>query len=66
MNADGTNQQRLTHTARGDAIDPRWSPDGSRIAYIHVPNGRQASGPKLIYVVDVDGGAPRMLSRPPI
>lgn len=65
MNADGTNQQRLTHTPRGDAIDPRWSPDGSRIAYIHVPNGMQASGPKLIFVVDVAGGEPRMLSRPP-
>ena len=23
----------------GDAIDPRWSPDGGRIAFVHMPGG---------------------------
>ncbi len=55
MNADGTNQARLTHTEKGDAIDPRWSPDGARIAYVHVPEGRDGDGPQVICTIGADG-----------
>jgi Tol biopolymer transport system component len=63
MNADGTRQQCLTQTSVGDLIDPRWSPDGRRIAFVHLPHGRQPSGPKVIYVMEADGANARRLSR---
>jgi hypothetical protein len=39
------------------APDPRWSPDGSRIALSQGPKGRRQT-----YVVDADGGNPTNLS----
>ncbi len=51
MNADGSQQTRLTHTKNGDAIDPRFSPDGSQIVYIHLPNALNTPGPKIISFV---------------
>jgi Tol biopolymer transport system component len=63
MDADGSNQKRLTHTTEGDAIDPRWSPDGRQIAFVHVPRGRVADGPKIICVMDADGTQLRPLAQ---
>jgi hypothetical protein len=34
MHADGTHQHRSTRTPRLDESDPRWSPGGTRIAYV--------------------------------
>lgn len=42
---DGTGLQRLTHAAGADTA-PRWSPDGSQIAYLH---------DNQIWVMDADG-----------
>lgn len=63
MDADGSNQRRLTHTPVGDVIDPRWSPDGLRIVFVHVPRGVQPGGPKAIYVMNADGANIKRLSR---
>jgi TolB protein len=59
MNADGTNQRRLTNSSQDgqglDATDPAWSPDGSRIAFtrsIRVPGGLPD---EEIYVMNADG-----------
>ena len=49
MNADGSNQTRLTYSESDDA-DPAFSPDGSRIAYL---SGRD--GNFEIYVMNADG-----------
>jgi Tol biopolymer transport system component len=62
MNADGSDQRKLTTMERGDAIDPRWSPDGTRIAFVHMPEGMNGAQ-RAIYVVDSDGANVTRISR---
>lgn len=49
MNADGSNQVRLT-THAADDRDPTWSPDGSKIAFSSFRDGNFE-----IYVMNADG-----------
>jgi TolB protein len=51
MNADGSNQTRLTNNASDD-YSPAWSPDGSKIAFHSVPPGTDSSD---IWVMNADG-----------
>jgi Tol biopolymer transport system component len=56
MNADGSGQHRVPHTAGGEY--PSWSPDGRRIAF-----NSNLSGDHVMYIVDVDGSRVVDLSR---
>jgi len=49
MNADGTNQKRLTNNSSGDGT-PAFSPDGSKIAFTSSRDGNNE-----IYVMNTDG-----------
>ena len=49
MNADGTNQTRLTNNSATDA-NPSWSPDGTKIAF-----RANRDGNNEIYVMNADG-----------
>jgi len=49
MDADGSNQTRLTNNPADDG-SPAWSPDGSRIAFYSDRDGNYE-----IYVMDADG-----------
>jgi len=51
INADGAGLKQLT-TIPGSDYDPAWSPDGERIAFTSVRDGRRE-----IYVLAVDTGA---------
>jgi len=72
MNADGSNQQRLTNWERGDQW-PGWTPDGRRIAFTSW--GREDGLRAAIFTMDPEGsnvtrlskgvgkqGAPRLLA----
>jgi len=68
MNADGSGQRRLTRfrerprrsRSEWPAAEPRWSPDGSSIAFRSARDGNWE-----IYVMNADGAAQRNLSRDP-
>jgi TolB protein len=66
MTADGGDPFQLTYLG-GDATAPRWSPDGSRIAFISNERGNTA-----LRIVDVPGGqvqrieATRRIYREPV
>jgi len=65
MNADGSNKQRLTHTAAGNgSYYPVFSPDGSTIAYWSGASTGEDGGPPNaeIYTIPVTGGAPTRLT----
>jgi Tol biopolymer transport system component len=48
MNADGSEQTRLTNSTLGEGI-PSWSPDGKKLAFISdIPSSPD------IYVLDLD------------
>ena len=57
MNADGTNQVRLTKHLGHNDYTPAWSPDGSRIAYVS-----DTVGHSYIYVINADGTNPVQLT----
>jgi Tol biopolymer transport system component len=56
MNADGSNQKRLTYSQYGD-IEPRFSPDGKTIAFSSNRTARYQ-----VYLMRDDGGNQRRLT----
>lgn len=56
MNADGTEQRRLTNSRASD-WDPAWSPDGTRIAFASKRDGNDE-----IYLMNADGTEQRRLT----
>jgi len=59
MNADGSGVRKLTHPAQGaEDTSPDWSPDGSKILFVHQP----AHGVFSIWVINADGTGLRRLS----
>lgn len=59
VNTDGSHSLQLTRS-KGDEEHPRWSPDGSRLAFLSDREGRSA-----IYVIDPDGGEAERLTDEP-
>ena len=55
MDADGTDQTRVTTDGGGD---PAWSPEGGRIVF-----SRFVGGDNQVFVVDPDGTGERQLTR---
>jgi dipeptidyl aminopeptidase/acylaminoacyl peptidase len=53
---DGANKIQLTDLGAQDVGSPRWSPDGTHIAF-----DSQGNGMEQIYIVPARGGLPRLL-----
>ncbi|HVX28861.1 MAG TPA: S9 family peptidase, partial [Nitrolancea sp.] len=53
---DGSSERRFTSGSHKDSA-PRWSPDGSQLAFLS-----DRSGTTQLYVMPADGGEPRKLS----
>lgn len=54
MNADGSNQKRLTENSQFDSA-PAWSPDGSKIKFV-------GGSPGQIHVMNPDGTEPKRIT----
>jgi dipeptidyl aminopeptidase/acylaminoacyl peptidase len=59
MEADGTNVSRLTDNTADD-LNPAWSPDGTRIAFVSDRDGNEN-----VYVMDADGAHQTQLTTNP-
>ena len=59
MNADGSGQRRLTQMPGHDGF-PAWSPDGRKIAFLNIRDGKGED-----YVVDAHGSGQRNLTHNP-
>jgi Tol biopolymer transport system component len=62
IKADGSAEERLTpeNVQRANsAVEPTWSPDGHKIAYVLAQDRAQTSD---IWVIDADGSKPRRLT----
>jgi TolB protein len=60
MNADGSDQRRITTTDNADEYGPAWSPDGQRIAF-----WRHDEQGDSIVIVNPDGSDEHTLSELP-
>lgn len=58
MNADGSDQTRLTERLREEDSRPTWSPDGSEIAF----GGTTEEGRRDVFIMDADGSSPSDLT----
>jgi Tol biopolymer transport system component len=61
MNADGSNQTRLTNNPGGDDAFPRWSPDGKKIVFV----SGHGEGNYEIYLMNSDGSDRTRLTESP-
>ncbi len=63
MNADGTNQTRITFATQGGNFIPEWSPDGTKIAYASL---QDATGHPEVWVMNADGTNQTRLTFTPV
>ena len=60
VRSDGSSDRPLTRNESAD-VDPKWSPDGRRIAFLSDRDGGKSS----IWLIDPDGGEARRLTNEP-
>jgi TolB protein len=69
VNVDGGQEAQVVVTMpSGDAINPRWSPDGRFIAFVHLPHGgltraQEETPQRIVYIVELSTGRLTRISR---
>jgi hypothetical protein len=61
VDADGSNQTKLTNNDLTHDEDPAWSPDGKKIAYLSVTAGGAEGGSIFLRVMNADGSNNQLL-----
>ena len=61
MNDDGSGRRRLTHNTTAKDSRPRWSPDGTQIAFIRYMDKEKAKTSEL-FIINADGTGPQRLT----
>ncbi|RKU30526.1 hypothetical protein C6499_06035 [Candidatus Poribacteria bacterium] len=61
MNDDGSGRRRLTHNTTAKDNRPRWSPDGTQIAFTRYMDKEKAETSEL-FIINADGTEPQRLT----
>ena len=59
---DGGNQRQITHSGKNNSV-PRWSPEGTQIAFVSDRIEDERDGARAILVMSLDGGDAREITR---
>ena len=62
MNDDGSHRRRLTRNTTALDNDPRWSPDGKRIAFTRDMDRTQRQTTSEVFIMNADGTDPQRLT----
>ena len=55
MNDDGTHRRRITHNIMTKDADPRWSPDGTKIAFTRFMDKERIQSSSEVFIINADG-----------
>ena len=62
MNDDGSRRRRLTHNTTALDNDPRWSPDGTKIAFTRDMDKTKRQTSSEVFLMNADGTNPQRLT----
>ena len=62
MNDDGSRKRRLTHNTTALDNDPRWSPDGTKIAFTRDMDRTKRQTTGELFIMNADGTDPQRLT----
>jgi len=62
MNDDGTHRRRLTKNTQAQDRHPRWSPDGTKIAFVRAMDKNKLQTSAEVFIINADGTQPQRLT----
>ena len=62
MNDDGTHRRRITKNTQAMDRDPRWSPDGTQVAFTRFMDKDRIQTSSEVFIINADGTDPQRLT----